>query len=323
MSIHLEVAAKAMVLGKSNDAELAMMLNTIPVVPEYVHLQNGTKTQAAFYYPIDAFENIELRQFSLLEDALGQLDSLPNNEPVLLLTPWFGLHREDRLETWSRSLAERQPALFGNSESRIFPFGRSAALMALSYAEQLLQSNPDQTVWLVAVDSLADNDTLETLQDQGKLFNDMGEGLIASEGAVVIGLKASTSGLNIQWSGSDASVESASTNYDIQDTALKSLFSNAVQHSSEQIANIYLPDNGDSTLTDLWVNQYHALGSVLSEKVELHMQGLFTGELGAAGGLYRFLHIYEAYQKQRINGLTLQCEISEKLYRAAALYQWK
>lgn len=316
------VQHKALVLGMSQDPQLAMMLDAVPVFSELTSVGNG-ETKTAFCYPLDAFEDIGARCLALIQEAFEQLDVSIGNNPVLLITPQYGFQDEDTLTLWSQRLAQTQTELFGHPLSKIFPYGRSSLVMALSYARELLQSNPDQVVWFVSVDSLGDRAILGDMMAQGVLSNEQGDGVVGSEGAMILGLTSSDKGLAVCWSGSDAYLKTSDSDSLHHDQAVELLFRNVVEKVGQPLDQIYLPDNGQDRLTNAWLHQYQVLAPVLTKETELHFTSVFTGELGSVGALYRFLKIYESYQLGRIEGTTLQCEISDKLYRAAALYQWQ
>jgi hypothetical protein len=262
----------------------------------------------------------------LLEEAINQLDADISRDPVLLLTPSYGLAGEEQVLEWGRQVAFACPQLFGHQASRIYPYGRASSLMALSYAKELLAQSPDQTIWLVGVDSLADIDLLTAMHQQGRLLDEEGAGTIPSEGAVILGITSASEGLNVLWTGSDAHLtsqsayESGASNEN--DLAVKQLFQQVSRLGSTIINQIYFSDHSCPDITVAWTNQYRELAPVVNKDTEFQFPSVHTGELGSVGSLYRLAFIYEAYRKSRISGVSLQCEISDTLYRAMAMYDW-
>jgi len=66
--------------------------------------------------------------------------------------------------------------------------------------------------------------------------------------------------------------------------------------------------------------QYHWLSGVVDENTRSVLPSYFTGELRSCGGLYRLLHLLQAYKTKRLQGTTLQFELSERQYRAVAVF---
>lgn len=310
-----------MLLGKACDSKLATRLDSVPVFPEEVVLKDERSIFGSFCYELDVFETVESRYLALLSQALDGLEVDPSNDPVLFIPPSYGLQDQNQLARWTKLLAEAHPNLVSHADSRVYPYGRAAALMALSHLQEIFKHRPDGRVWLMGVDSLGDFNLLDLLAQDGMLLDESGEGIVASEGAIILGLRRSTHGLTVNWSGSDANIQRHNI-HDQGDIAVEQLFHNVVDQMNTALSWIYLPDNGDAQLTQAWSDKYRVLAPVVSKHTQMNFSTVFTGELGSVGALYRFFHIYESYRKERLEGLTLQCEISDKLYRAMAIYNW-
>lgn len=322
----LTVQHKSVVLGKSNDSELAMMLESIPIGPKITKVSDNFVIPASFCFELNEQEHLIARHVALLKEALSQLNHEITNNPVLLITPSYGVAGEEELLEWGERIAQSCPQFFGHADSRLFPYGRASFLMALSYAKELLQNSSHQTVWLVGVESLANLNLLKSIKQEGRLLDEEGAGMIPSEGAIILGVRSASNGLNLLWTGSDAHLtsqhDSAGQSPNEEDLAVNQLFRQAVNNASTKINQLYLPDHSNPDISSAWLNQYRELASVVDKDTQFYFSSVFTGELGSVGGLYRFLLIHDSYMKSRITGTSLQCEISDQLYRSMALFSW-
>lgn len=328
----MRVLSRALALGKTCDPEWALRLATVPAPWQSISFGQDQHCQGAFCWPMNSFASHEARLQSLIQLAFGQLERLPEQDSVLLVTPEFGPYAQDRLADWLNDLATQYPGPFAKNRLRVFPYGSAGVPMAVAHAQDLLIADPLVRIWLIGVDSLAQHTVLEALSEKGRLSSETGSGLLPSEGAVILELCAGAAGLQLEWqeTGGQSSDQqraeqqrAAQQPEKLEDAAIRHLFERAAYKLKTPLDHLYLPDNGDKTLTQSWLQSYLALAPVLSGTTQMHQPGMFTGELGAAGGVYRVLHLYEAYRRRRIQGRVLQCEISASLYRAVASYGWQ
>ncbi|GLQ31862.1 hypothetical protein [Litoribrevibacter albus] len=319
----ISIEHQSVFLGKANDAQLALSLDSVTPPPEELCLTKDFKTHSSFCFGIDEFETVESRYIALIKEALDQLDLDLTGAPVLFIPPGYGLSEESQLTAFTHKVSEAFPSLFQNASSRIYPYGRSSVLMLFGYLKELLAREPGQTVWVLAVDSYANLRRLNELNQSNKLLTEeTGDGMIVSEGAIILGIKQTTEGLMVSWSGSDASVSHGKLSSS-GDFAVEQLFHKLTDQTQQPLNTIYLPDNGDQQISNAWMDEYRCLAPIITKDTQMYFSTAVTGELGSVGGLYRLLHLYSSYKKGRIDGLTMQCEISDKLYRAVALYQWR
>lgn len=323
----------AAVVGKTALTDWALQLDTVPVAPSLV-TQGGQLRQFNRLADIDASLPLASRLVAMLEKLRAQLSVLPDAAPVLLVLP-EQLGSEQALAGFIFTLQQEFPALLSHSACQLFPYGRSAALMALTAARQLLTAG-EPVVWIIALDSpVAALSAIEpavepaikpvvskTLQSEtvsAERAEDQNSGQVVwSEGAVAVALQHSDSGLYCHYLAADATVSNAA-----EELAIAQLFAAVAVNTDSSLAQFYLPDNGSSALTACWQPHYQRLAPVIAEATQLSFPAYTTGELGAAGGLYRFLHLYLGYINACHSGLTLQCEISERLYRAVAVFSWQ
>ncbi|KKO46677.1 hypothetical protein WG68_05185 [Arsukibacterium ikkense] len=311
----LRVSDYAVVLGKTALTDWALQLDAVPVA---ANLAMQHKQLAQFNSVADIADDLPLaeRLVLLLQLLWQQLTRLPDAAPVLLVLP-EQLAGEAALQDCLTALQQAFPTLLSHPACQLYPYGRSAALMALAAARQLLAAG-EQQVWLVGLDSPVAAMLADTPLEPVQADTQATEPVVWSEGAVALCLTRSDSGLNCQYLASDASVSQQ-----IDEPALAQLFTAVASKVAQPLRRLYLADNGSEALTACWQGQYPRLAGVINIETELMLPAYYTGELGAAGGVYRLLHLYLGYSQAMYNGLTLQCEISEKLYRAVAVFSWQ
>lgn len=322
MASPIVVKDHAVVSGKTSDTDWALSLDVIPVEPT-LRKEPGHLRQVNTLSDIDSGLTFNGRMMALLIRLLPQFSGVPDNAPVLLVLP-EQLANEPALSDFVQALWQQFPTLLCHSGCQLFPYGRSAGLMALAAARELLE-NGETEVWIIGLDSPvamlqtttakpADSGYLHSPQAERQLTDQV----VWSEGAVGMALQLSDTGLCCQYLASDATVSS-----DADELALARLFTAAAAHAGSALTQLYLPDNGCSELTACWQPHYLCLAPVINEASQLRFPAYSTGELGAAGGLYRFLKLYLSYSTANQRGLTLQCEISQRLYRAVAVFSWQ
>lgn len=328
----------AAVVGKTALTDWALQLDTVPVAPSLV-TQGGQLRQFNRLADIDASLPLASRLVAMLEKLRAQLSVLPDAAPVLLVLP-EQLGSEQALAGFIFTLQQEFPALLSHSACQLFPYGRSAALMALTAARQLLTAG-EPVVWIIALDSpvaalsaiepavepaikpvvsktlQSETVSAETVSVESAEDKNSGQ-VVWSEGAVAVALQHSDSGLYCHYLAADATVSNAA-----EELAIAQLFAAVAANTKRPLERLYLADNGSSALTACWQPHYQRLAPVIAEATQLSFPAYTTGELGAAGGLYRFLHLYLGYINACHSGLTLQCEISERLYRAVAVFSWQ
>ena len=318
----IAVKEYAAVLGKTADTDWAMQLDAVPVAPTLC-MYNGQWRQFNRVAELEPGMSFATRLVALLAGLWPQLTTAPAAEPVLLVLP-EQLASDPLLAQFVSSLQQAYPRLLSHSACQIFPYGCSAALLALSAARQLLEEGTP-VVWLIAVDSpvtsylpLATGAAASAGQAVDSTDALQTEQVLWSEGAVAMALKQDDAGLRCQHLAADATVSHSSA-----DLAMGHLFVEAAQSSKGLLNQLYLPDNGSSAVTACWQRHYPCLAPIIDMSTQLHFPAYYTGELGAAGGVYRLLHLYLGYKSGSLNGVTLQCEISPRLYRAVAVFSWQ
>jgi len=307
-------------LGLTDDIDSALNVDLIPISMPVINTSDGTQIQAAFC-EIDSDKHLQ-RIIALLKPLVEQ--QLKENSidfsvtPVYWLLPELAIEDKQPLIDWANILKEHFPMLFSHPKTQLFPFGSSAIVMALKTAEQTL-SKAIPEICLIAVDSLYHQlDIL--LFNKRCLTAQKNEGLIPSEGAIMTCVSVAEDGINVLASHSERSTVHQVTQ------SIESLFftmtKHLQQHQDRFIRTVYTPSNGLPENTLPWIEAYRNLAGHVNQQTQLKQLPLLTGELGCVTGLYHFLHIYHAYQKQFISGNTLQLEMSARLYQAVNVYSW-
>jgi len=313
----------AVLLGISSETESALSVDQkAPEVP-IISFNDELKISAAFCSIVS--DNKLDRVLALLELLLNQkiADSEINfnQTPVFWLLPELTIHDNQTLIEWATALKNAFPILFNHPKTQFFPFGSSAFTVSLNTADSLLKDNNDVSeVCIIAVDTLFHEVT--SLLNSGSLFSfTSGEGMIPSEGVAMTCMSYANEGINML-----ASNHTSATTHQ-QTQAIETLFSSISNHpmlknEKSMVSHLYVPGNGLAETTNPWLNAYGCLAGVVGQHTKIKQLGLLTGEIGCVTGLYNFLHIYFAYQHQKISGITLQVDISDRLYQAVSLYSW-
>lgn len=322
----IAIADYAVITGKSAQTDISMALHSVQIPPIPLFWQQHLTLQTNFVQPRADNETLTDRLLMLLNRLLTKIDNElagnPESEVVYLVLPEeFGQHSE-ALPQLMQQIQRQHPLLLKHADCKLFPYGRSATLIAWAAARQQLSSSPDTPVWLIAFDSLAPGSRLQhfaqhQLADNGQADLSQSNS-VASEAAVALKLTAADSGLTVSYAGFDAKRAKHE-----QETILPRLFAEVASTIPSSIAQLVMPDNGLSVLTAAWLEHYQCLHGVVTAETRIELPAYFSGELGAAGGLYRLLYIYLAYQQQRLSGTTLQCEISDECYRAITAFQYQ
>ncbi len=315
MASCLSVTDYAVVLGKTAATEWALQLDVAPV-PVSLAERDGHVVQFNYLADIAPETNEAGRIVQLIEKLRQQLSKIPDTDPVLLVLP-EQLINESQLQTVLNGLHQAFPQLLSHHACQLFPYGRSAALMALAAARQLLAAG-EQRVWIIGVDSPVSSVLQQLSSGSVSAVSNISSSVVWSEGAVAMCLSQSAVGLNCHFLASDATV-----NKQQDEPAIAQLFSAVATNIGSPLRCLYLADCGDDEFTARWQGHYSRLAALVNRETELNFTGFATGELGAAGGVYRLLHLYLGYLQDNEPGLTLQCEISDRLYRAVAVFSWQ
>ncbi|NMH64085.1 hypothetical protein [Shewanella salipaludis] len=327
MAFVLNLAHSGLLIGKARDLASGAMLDEFAPEDGAVELEGG-RILANFLPELAAEPDFAARAMALLQQLFATQHACPDNECVFLILPETLGTDEGALQSLLGRITARFPGLLAHADCKIFPYGSSGCLMALAAAKQQLTRRDSSSsldggqaggrLWLVAIDSLADVALLETLAAEGRLLSQEHMGLAPSEGIVSLCLEHASQGLRLDFAATDADLGRTPA-----PQALGNLFTQVAQVASGALSGIYLPDNGDERLTELWLAAYPALAGVLDRQTRLVFPAYQSGELGAAGGLYRLLHLYQGFQRGSLSGEVLQCEISAKRYRATGLFSWQ
>jgi hypothetical protein len=295
----------ALLLGASANASAPVQFELLPMMTQSQRWQ-GTALNTALVLPFcpDMPRNDRLLQ--LLLQLREKLQHAADQQTVYLLLPEFSGPADPQLDGLLQLIMRHWPALLQSERCRIFPYGSAGCLMALHGAEQQLQLTPKQPIWLVAVDTLCHNTVLDEMAAAAADW-------VLSEGAIALCLAAKHSAVRLQFSAFDATTTSEAQE------SIGGLFAQ-VAGGKQRLQHIYLPDCGEAQSTERWLPHYHKLSGVVDMDTAYALPSFHTGELGTAGGLYRLLHILQGYQNGRLHQLTLQFELSARLYRSVALY---
>lgn len=300
----LQLSDVLMLLGNAKDTAGALHLDLLRVEQRYLPWQEQL-IPAAYLTELPFGAELSER----LLELIGQFISHYGNElaggTIYLVLPELNDVTDSQLTAFLKRLMQRQTQFLLAPQCRVFPYGSAGGLMALSAAQEALSSDPTQHIWLVGADTLI----VPQLVEQ-HCHTPIAHQL--SEGVVALKLSSSKAGFVIE-TASDASFNPET------EPAVAALFNYVAQSEREPLAHICLPDSGNEAMLSGWSMHYQNLRPVLTEATELLFPGYVTGELGAAGGLYRLAYLLDAYTSGRVNGRSLMLEMSAKSYRAVAV----
>lgn len=317
MASGITISDYALVLGKTADPVIATRLRAANL-PDKQAEWHGQVLDAEFLSELPLTLPLHQRLVQLLQLAMQQLPQPLQNEAVMLVLPHFAGPDNQQLTALLSKIMQQYPQLLTNEQCRVFPYGRSGGLMAVAAAQQLLNCQA-MPVWLIAIDSYASAEGLTPYLQRNNNQTDESKDAIAvpSEAAIILKLEAESAGLYSHFYATDATPGSAE-----EEHALMSMFGLVADKLTQPLKHLYLGDGGSAQLMERWLSQYNQLSGVVNTDTAFEFPAYQTGELGAAGSLYRLLHLYQGYQQGRLSGLTLQCELSDSLYRAATVFSY-
>lgn len=310
MSIAIAPAQTAFYIGAAKDTTAAKQLETQPVKPEFIHWQD-VPLQVAFLSEIPTDQTRLQRMQWLLEQFIKQHPVFDGSTPVFLILPELS-ELDSTLANFIQQVTSATPLLLIAPFSRVFPYGSAGVLMALNSAVRYLEQNPGQNVWLVGVDSACSAERLEA-----HVANEQTEQVL-SEGVIALRLKAEHSGYRVQCYETDACLKKESASVSV----VPYLFDAIASQLSHVLTHVYLPDCGDSGVTEQWLSHYHLLRPVVTLETQLTFPSYSSGELGACGGMFRLWHALYSQTDDEQGVCKALLEISEQSYCAMlALYK--
>ncbi|PSU34143.1 hypothetical protein [Photobacterium lutimaris] len=255
------------------------------------------------------------RLLSILEQVYPKLGEDWLSAPVCILMPHYGDIEPSSHHALFASYCDFLPSLVKHPNCYLFPYGRSALLLAWRKIETLLNNDQFPDVWVLAIDS---DPRLSTfLGEESQRLAEPSAGGVASDSVILARFRKNESGLKRHWFSYEVQTNSASGG-----SAVEALFRRYQQVCKQPVFQFYAPFNGTACLADEWVTAYHRLAPWVGTQTQVVMSGVLSGELGACTGLYNLLHLYARYQSGEFLYSTLQLEISEQLFRGAAMYTW-
>ncbi|WP_119968668.1 hypothetical protein [Shewanella japonica] len=237
------------------------------------------------------------------------------HNPVFWLLPNLA---PEMLTQWVNALHQAFPHCFEHPNGRIFPMG-SASLPIAFEAAKTMGSRVDSIVF-IAVDSLYFD--MPELYRTGQLINaDIDEGIRPSEAAIMTKVQVSTEektslGLHVTDVFQDAATQVQLTQ------SIKRLFTQLTeQDESSLLKQLYFPGD-NQTIQDSWLNAYEQLAGKIDQDTQITQTNYYTGNIGAAAGLYNLLHVFNRYKEQGLSGVSVQLEVSEERYLGLLRYEW-
>jgi hypothetical protein len=327
MAKPIAITHYAAVTGKTTDTALAMALVNNPI-PADLLSWNNSAVPTNFIANGKIADGLVERILLLLTELWPSIEHTITDAEVYLLLPEFSGIDNLELQQLLQAIMRQFPALLRSEHCKVFPYGRAAALMAYSAANAKLTSSHthhNAKIWLLAVDSLAIAARLDTWCKGQSVASQA----IASEAAIAVCLSVNKTGLVSLMHAASAKVGPSTIPPHVAQTAeneegaLADLFLQVASHYGCPLGYIMMPDTGETQLTSTWLGQYQHLHGVVDNNTQFELPSYFTGELGAAGGLYRFLYMYLSFAQQRLTAPLLQCEIAEKSYRAVSIFSYQ
>ncbi|ELR64592.1 hypothetical protein C942_02405 [Photobacterium marinum] len=311
----------------------------MPVDIEIHHLQVGQYTNNVQILSVEQPSNIEpvlcpmcdgtvkralpvlsLKKQSYQQRIIDLLSTVKENEcinrslkvPICILLPQvYELTEKINLKLFEEIL-KLIPGLSQAKDCSLFPYGRSAMLLAWEKIERLFLDESHQEILILAVDS-----DYRLFSQISKEWGSASED-IASESIIIASIKKSEFGLSREW----ASYE-LRTSDQAESIAMEFMFRQFKKEKALPIHQFYAPFDEAGVQVNEWMSAYPCLFPSVGKHTEIIMTTPFTGDLGACSGLYNLLHLNECYRQEKYLHNTMQLEISPRLYRAAAFYTWQ
>ncbi|KLV03743.1 hypothetical protein ABT56_18235 [Photobacterium aquae] len=301
-------------VGSDNNYEKVLGLHSDLIIEPEPIIVNSQSVLALPIVPLSAGDYLS-RLTEILKSTVCTLDIDWLSAPILVLLPQLGTVDQSQHQALYPYLCQAIPALAAHTHCYLYPYGRSAMLLAWQQIERLLSQECHSGVWVLALDS---DPRLSSLPFSTACLQDVEDGIVASESVIALKVFTSASGLIRPWLSYEARTRDKAAT-----AAVMALFQRYQHACGQPIHQFYAPYDGGRGSAEEWAGAYQHLHGCVGEFTQIVMSGALTGELGACSGLYNLLHLYARYQRGEYQLPTLQLEISEKLYRGAALYAWQ
>ncbi|MGF1725748.1 hypothetical protein [Photobacterium nomapromontoriensis] len=303
-------------IGHANDYEQSLGLNNNQMIVPTIVQVNEQQVLALPITTLNADDYFS-RLTTVLKTVVNTLDIDWLSAPILVLLPQLGTVDQAQHQALYPHVCQAIPALASHPHCYLYPYGRSAMILAWKQIERLLNQKKHSEVWVLALDS--DPRLSPPLSGAAtRTPQEAGPGMVAAESVIVVKVSATSTGLIRPWLSYEAL-----TREKARSVAVMALFQRYQHACGLPVHQFYAPYDGDQGGADEWAGAYHQLHGCVGKFTQIVMNGSVMGELGACSGLYNLLHLYERYQRGEYRHPTLQLEISEKLYRGAALYAWQ
>ncbi|OAN11071.1 hypothetical protein A3K86_19045 [Photobacterium jeanii] len=240
------------------------------------------------------------------------------SKPIVILMPAFAASSPDAPSNLFQLYASQLPALSEHSQVHLYPYGRSAFLLALTKLQELLSDDATESVLVIAVDS---HRRLCLDSDSSCLphYPFDASGVTACDGMALIEVKVDSEGLELYWQN-----KVAQAHVNTSGSAVANLFRHFNKQCLKNIDAIHLPLNNSQPMVDEWITQLPPLASYFNDELKTVFNGIRVGDLGCLTGMFNVLHTQYLYQKKILDDdqTVMQLDIADGLYRSAALFGW-
>jgi hypothetical protein len=255
-------------------------------------------------------EDSVLRQFRF-PAPLAELVSVTwDAEFIFILLPEVPLAEMKQADF--HNIIRSFPELRGRSNVYLFPYGSSAAQLALRQANRLL-SKGAESIQLVALHQ----DPRFSISSDDRKADSAAESSIASECFIVAKLIPAKRGLRLAWSSYEMQTQDKSA-----ETPITALLHRYRVQQGKPLSQCYFPSACPEEVQAAWLNSVGQLQTCIDQRSEMVFADARIGDLGPCSGLFNLCHLQASYKQHKKEGTSLILDISAGKYRSVAMFQW-
>lgn len=300
----IAVMQAAIVSGGSSEFDISLTNAFVAQDVQTTQKVGNDITFQSVFLDEDTLPEIEQESISLRETRMLKLANLAWSQlaidekqhklPLFLGLPSQGLNKNALdVQNFLALFYKYQHQYIDLDNSAIFPFGRSAGLIALKEAINSIKQGRFSQVWVGAVDTYNDPKFLAFLLEQGKIATQDIDGLIPSEGAVFLKIGMSEEAclqiLAVESTTQTTELNESLENNDVAIGGIMSSFGKWLAKQALSIGAVYPPLTGQQKESFEWGWASYRLYPSLPAKHQMLVPSLLAGDIGAPDGLLKLL----------------------------------
>ncbi|PID43875.1 MAG: hypothetical protein CSB48_03565 [Proteobacteria bacterium] len=280
-----------------------------------------------------------VRYERMMRLAVGALDECVGSTEVEHPLPLFLALPERRpgrdypaLEPFLKELSGFTGDVLDLSNSRIFPYGRSAGFTAMASAMALLENRNDaggstrggaiKRVLVGGVDSYVDASLLGIMDKQNRLLlENTADGFVPGEGAAFLMLEMSSKGRILIHTPVTASEPGHCYSDEIcEGVGLSGAIGQAIQQAgSPGIGTVFCSLNGEGVFAKEWGLSAIRVSTLFKDGLQIEHPAEYYGDIGAATVPSLYINALIGRAKDRVDGAVLIWAASDFEHRGAGI----